>query len=143
MPILIEIKDFKTQQYNPGNPLENTLCEMIKNYKGNCAIMSFNPYVLKWFRLHAPDVIRGQLSQFFKEEKLGPIVKFALKRMMLNRTVSKPHFIAYLHSDLPNRFVKKFKKLPLLAWPVPSQQEYMRIAPYCDNIIFENFEPKI
>ena len=39
--------------------------------------------------------------------------------------------------------VKKYKKLPLLAWPVPSQQDYMKVAKHCDNIIFEYFDPKI
>ena len=143
VPILIEIKNYKTQQYNPGNPLENTLYEMLKNYKGDYAIMSFNPYVLKWFRIHAPEVLRGQLSSFFKGERLKGIVKFSLKHMLLNKKVSKPDFIAYNYKNLPNRFVKKYKKLPLLAWAVPSQQEYMKVAPHCDNIIFEGFTPRI
>ncbi len=143
VPIMIEVKDYKIQSYNPGNKFEKALYEILKNYKGEYAIMSFNPYVLKWFKLNAPEVIRGQLSHFFKREKLNFIVKFALKRMLLNKKVSQPHFIAYRYSELPNRFVKKYKNLPLLAWPVPSQQEYMKVAPYCDNIIFEYFEPKI
>ena len=143
VPILIEIKNYKTQKYNPTNPLENTLYEMIKNYKGDVAIMSFNPYVLKWFKLHAPEVLRGQLSSFFKGERLKKIVKYYLKHMLLNKHVSEPHFIAYHYSDLPNRYVKKYKNLPLLAWAVPSQQEYIKVAPHCDNIIFEGFTPRI
>lgn len=143
VPILIEIKNYKTQKYNPGNPLENTLYEMLKKYNGECAIMSFNPYVLKWFRLHAPEILRGQLSSFFKGERLKGIVKFSLKHMILNKHVSIPHFIAYNYKNLPNRFVKKYKNLPLLAWAVPSQQDYIKVAPHCDNIIFEGFEPKI
>ena len=143
VPILIEIKNYKTQQYNPGNPLENTLCDMLKKYNGEYAIMSFNPYVLKWFKLHAPEIWRGQLSSLFKGERLKKVVKFYLKHMLLNKNVSEPDFIAYKYSDLPNRYVKKYKNLPLIAWAVPSQQEYMKVAPHCDNIIFENFTPRI
>lgn len=138
VPILIEIKNFE----KPGS-LEKTLLEMLKNYKGEYAIQSFNPYVLGWFEKNAPEITRGQLSSFFKDVKLSFFKKFILKRMMVNKSISKPHFIAYKYDEIPNRYVKKYKKLPLLAWPVPSQQDYMKVAKHCDNIIFENFEPRI
>jgi len=143
VPVLIEIKDYKIQHYNPQNIFESNLFEILKNYNGEYAIMSFNPYVLKWFKIHAPEVIRGQLSCFFRDNKMKFVVKYALKRMLLNKKTSEPHFIAYDYHDLPNRYVKKYKKLPLLAWAIPNQQEYMRVAPHCDNIIFEGFRPKI
>ncbi|MBR4002693.1 MAG: glycerophosphodiester phosphodiesterase, partial [Clostridia bacterium] len=62
---------------------------------------------------------------------------------LLNKKVSQPHFIAYKYDEIPNKYIKKYKQLPLLAWPVPSQQDYMRVAKHCDNIIFEYFDPKI
>ena len=63
--------------------------------------------------------------------------------MLLNKKVSKPDFISYDAKNLPNRFVAKYKKLPLLAWTVKSQSEYLEVVKHCDNVIFENFEPKI
>ncbi len=137
-PLLFEIKNV-----NKVGELEEAIWDLLKDYKGEYAIVSFNPYVLEWFKKNAPQVIRGQLSSFFKGEVLSPIKKFALKRMMLNKHVSEPHFICYHTTNLPNRFVKKYKDLPLLAWPVGSQKEYNRVVKYCDNIIFENFIPKI
>jgi len=138
VPILIEIKD-----YNLNGTFERSIYEVIKNYTGELAIMSFNPITLKWFRLNAPEIIRGQLSCYFKGEKLGLIKKSLLKHMSLNKRVSQPQFIAYKYDEVPNRYVNKYKNLPLLVWAVPSQQEYMKVAKYCDNIIFENFEPRI
>ncbi len=137
-PIIVEIKDFKVNSY-----YEKSVYELLKNYQGDYAVMSFNPYTLKWFKENAPEVIRGQLSCFFKTAKLSLIKKYVLKRMKLNKKVSEPHFIAYKWDEIPNRFVKKYNNIPLLAWPVPSQQSYMKIAKHCDNIIFENFEPRI
>ena len=136
-PIIIEIK-------NTGKPgkLESQVLEMLKNYNGEYAIMSFNPYVLKWFKDNAPNIIRGQLSSFFKNENLTFLKRIVLKKMLLNK-VSQPNFIAYNSQNLPNRFVKKYNSLPLLAWTVRSQEEYMKVVKYCDNIIFENFQPKI
>lgn len=138
VPILIEIK-------NEGKvgELEKRVYDYLKNYTGEYAIQSFNPYSLEWYKINAPKVLRGQLSSYFKGSDLGFLKRFALKRMMLNRKISEPNFISYDAKNLPNRFVKRYNKIPLIAWCIRSQSEYMRVAKYCDNIIFENFEPKI
>lgn len=137
VPILIEVKNT-----NKVGELETKLLETLRAYNGEYAIESFNPYVLEWFKNNAPDIWRGQLAGYFKGEKLAFIKKFALKRMLLNK-MAKPDFIAYEASHLPNRFVRKYKTLPLIAWTVRSQEEYLRVVKYSDNVIFENFEPKI
>ena len=136
-PIIIEIKNI----LKVGD-LESATLKLLREYKGQYAIMSFNPYVLSWFKTNAPDILRGQLSAYFKKDKLSLIKKIVLKKMLLNK-VSSPDFIAYEANHLPNRYVRKYNNLPLLAWTVRSQEEYMRVVKYCDNIIFENFEPKI
>lgn len=136
-PILIEIK-------NNGKvgELESAVLKSLKEYKGEFAIQSFNPYVLEWFLNNAPHILRGQLSSYFKDTKMSLIKKHLLKRMAFNKKV-KPDFISYNADDLPNHYVKKYKEIPLLAWTVRSQSEYLKIAGCCDNIIFENFEPSI
>ena len=63
--------------------------------------------------------------------------------MKLNKRVSEPHFINYEASALPNKYVKKYKDLPLLAWVVRSKEEYLKVVKFCDNIVFENFDPEI
>ena len=137
-PIIIEIKN-----NDKVGKLEQKVIDILKKYKGEVAICSFNPYVLGYFHSHAPEILRGQLSGFFKGTDLPFSTRFALKRMMLNKKVSHPDFIMYEAKTLPNRFVRKYKKLPLLAWTVQSQEEYLRVVKYCDNVIFEGFDPKI
>lgn len=138
VPLLIEIK-------NPSKvgELEKKVIELLKDYKGEYAIQSFNPYVLEYFYKHAPNILRGQLAGYFKKEKLSFFKKYALKRMLLNKKISHPDFISYEARKIPNRFTRKYRKLPLLAWTVRSQSEYIRVVKHCDNVIFENFEPKI
>ena len=138
VPVIIEIKDF-----NINGIFENAIYEVLKNYTGDYAVMSFNPYSLKWFKENAPEVLRGQMASLFKGKKLGIFRKWALKRMTLNKSVSQPNFIVYKWDEIPNKYVKKYKHLPLIATAVPSQQDYMKVAQFCDNIIFENFEPRI
>ncbi len=138
VPLLIEVKN----KYKVGK-LEQQVIDILKNYKGEYAVQSFNPYTLAYFRKHAPQILRGQLSGYFKGEKLGWLKKLCLKKMRLNKKVSQPHFISYEAATLPNRIVKKHKKLPLLAWTVRSKEEYLNVVKYCDNIIFEKFDPEI
>ncbi|MGN1200837.1 MAG: glycerophosphodiester phosphodiesterase family protein [Candidatus Caccovivens sp.] len=138
VPILIEIKN----QYKVGK-LEQAVIDILKNYQGEYAVQSFNPFSLAYFKQHAPNILRGQLAGYLKKEKLAWIKKFLLKRMKFNKKVSEPHFISYEASTLPNRFVKKYKNLPLLAWAIQSKEEYLKVVKYCDNIIFEKFDPEI
>ena len=137
-PLLIEIKNT-----SKVGTLEKNVIDLLKNYTGEVAIQSFNPFVLAYFHKHAPSIPRGQLSGSFKGEKLGFLKRFVLKHMMLNKKTSKPDFISYEARALPNNTVRKYKKLPLLAWCVRNQAEYLRVVKYCDNVIFESFEPKI
>jgi len=138
VPLLIEIK-------NTGKVgvLEEKLYNQLKQYKGRYAIMSFNPFSLLWFTQNAPEVARGQLSSFFKGEKLALYKKNMLKRMMFNNK-TKPHFIAYHCKDIPNKYVNKYiaknKDIPLLCWTVKSKEEQARLKTLCTNIIFESFD---
>lgn len=136
-PVLIEIKN----RFRAGN-LEKKVLEVLKNYNGEVAIVSFNPYVLNYFKNKAPHIYRGQISSFFDERKLSPIRKFFVKRLKLTK-LSSPNFISYNAENLPNPFVKRFKHLPLLSWTVRSQEDYLRVIKYCDNVIFEDFIPKL
>ncbi len=138
VPILIEIKN-----PNKVGKLEQAVIDILKNYKGEFAVMSFNPYSVGYFKKHAPNIWRGQLSGSFKGQKMPFFQKYVLRHMLLNKKVSEPDFIAYEYTALPNPTVKKYKKLPLIVCAVPNQTEYMKIVKYCDNVIFEGFEPKI
>ena len=138
-PLLIEVKNTNKVGY-----LEQNLIQILKKYNGEFAVQSFNPYSLEYIKKHAPEMTRGQLSSYFKSNsEISFIKKYFLKRMIFNKRVSCPHFISYKAEDLPNRYVKQYQKLPVLAWTVKSQQQYEKIAKHCDNIIFEGFEPTI
>lgn len=137
VPLLIEIK-----QDGKVGELENKVYERLKEYKGEYAIESFNPFSLEWFKNNASHIYRGQLSSFFKGVKLSFAKKYFLKTLKVDK-ISKPHFIAYDINNLPNKYVRKYKHVPLLAWTIKSQQQYIKAVQVSDNVIFEGFEPKI
>lgn len=136
VPLLIEIKNSHKVSF------EKDVWKELKNYKGEYAIQSFNPYSLEWFKINAPQVKRGQLSSFFEgESSLSYVKKYLLKRLRLNK-VSEPNFIAYDIRNMPNKYVKKAaKKMPVLVWWVTSKEQATLAREFADNIIFENFEP--
>ena len=84
VPLLIEIKN----QEKVG-PLERQVLDLLKNYKGEYAIQSFNPYTLRWFYEHAPKIWRGQLASYFKGQKLSIFKKMILRKLGMKRTVSR------------------------------------------------------
>lgn len=138
VPLLIEIK-------NEGRVggVESALSALLKTYKGEVAIQSFNPFVLQWFANNAPHIIRGQLSGSFSDVKLAWHKKFLLKNLLLNG-ISKPHFIAYELDCLGNYMVQKQRKdMPLLGWTVRSDEEMSTVLSRADNIIFELFLPSL
>lgn len=138
VPLLVEIK-------NQGavGELESALYETLSAYKWEYAVQSFNPYSLKWFKVNAPSVKRGQLSTKIKRANLSLYRRFLLRNLLLNR-VSCPDFIGYDVRYLPNYAVtrQRRKGLPILGWVVRSQEQYAQVSKWCDNIIFEGFEPR-
>ena len=135
-PLLIEIKN----QQKVGE-LEKAVWEILKNYNGEYAIQSFNPYTLQWFKNNAPKVWRGQLAGFFKGEKLSLFKKLVLRRLGM-RKITEQNFVSYDLRNLPNRFVKHLE-IPLLAWTINNQEQYIKSVQIADNVIFQNCEPKI
>ena len=135
-PLLIEIKN----QQKVGE-LEKAVWEILKNYKGEYAIQSFNPYTLQWFKNNAPKVWRGQLAGFFKGEKLSLFKKLVLRRLGMKK-ITEQNFVSYDLRNLPNRFVKHLE-IPLLAWTINNQEQYIKAVQIADNVIFQNCEPKI
>ncbi len=135
VPLLIEIKNT-----NKVGSLEQSIIKILDGYKGDVAVQSFNPYSMEYFKKNAPHILRGQLSSLYKNSDLSRAKKFFLKRLMMNK-FSKPDFIAYDFTALPNRWVTRCG-LPVLAWTVRSFADYDLVMEFCDNIIFEGFLPK-
>lgn len=135
-PLLIEIKS----QDKIGD-LEKRVLELLKNYKGEYAIQSFNPYTLKWFLENEPRIWRGQLASYFKGVKLNFFKKAILKRLKAKK-LSQHNFVSYDIANLPNRWTKKLD-VPLLSWTIKKQEDYIKAIQHSDNVIFEGFEPKV
>ena len=140
-PIIVEIK-------HNGGSAKNAAAAwaILKDYKGPYCVESFNPAAMKYFREHAPQIVRGQLASGgkWKKEDLSLGSYIALRSLIVN-AISRPHFVAY--SVPTDRTVSmglmKHVFKPLLAcWTVRDQQvlDAAQKAGY-QYPIFELFEP--
>ena len=140
IPLLVEIKE------NPGDSAVSlATCEMLKDYKGDFIIESFNPLSLKTVKKNFSRVPRGILShRYYEYEQFRKPLYFALQSLLLN-FLCRPAFIAYDHKHAKSfalRFVRKFFRVPTLAWTVRSaEEEKIARENGFDGIIFENYIP--
>lgn len=137
VPLLIEIKPDERYQ-----EISKAVYDIIKDYHGNIAIFSFHPGIVYWFKQHAPDIIRGQISSFFKDVDLPWINKMLMKRMCFN-VFTRPDFISYHHQDLPNRYADRFKRKGriVISYKADNKAEFNRVRNIYDNIVYEHFDP--
>ena len=76
VPLLIEYK----YDNKPGD-LEAKSMELLKEYRGEFAVQSFNPASVKWFKDNYENIPRGQLSRDYANDPMCFIKKFVRKTM--------------------------------------------------------------
>ena len=130
-PVMIELK----QQPIPG--MVEKVVEELKDFKGEYAIQSFDPRYIIALKKIAPHIIRGVLSTcYFEKESF--ISRFIVSKMALN-FLAKPDFISVRHNDYPVKKSKAKNKVKL-AWTITSKEDYEKVKPFVDNVIYEGFE---
>jgi hypothetical protein len=144
VPLLIEIKDHNHKELGR---LEIPLRDRLREYKGEYAIQSFNPFIVRWFKNNAPEIIRGQLASYFTSEfgkgLRAKTERFLLRNCMLNG-ICGAQFTSYDTRFVKRKRVMKIrKKMPLLMWTVRTQKHLDRCEGMYDNIIFEDFIPEL
>jgi len=136
VPLLIEIK---SQRENKA-VVQKTL-DLLKNYKGEFVIQSFDPRVMGEVRKLNPSIIRGQLMCKERHENLSPLTDKLLSNGFLN-FLSKPDFINMNQKFLPvQKRITRGKRI--LCWTVKTQEEEERALNFVDSYVFENITPKV
>ena len=115
--------------------------QMLENYKGLYCIESFHPLALLWYRIHRPDIMRGQLcEEFFRTEKYKGKPLYALLPFMPFNFLTRPDFIAYNHhhaNNISRRICKAVGGLSV-AYTIKSLDEYAHAKQDFDLFIFDS-----
>ncbi len=90
-PLIVELKSGRRNR---------ELCEktykLLTGYRGDVCVESFDPNIVAWFRIHARDMLRGQLAM--PARRYGPEIKKPVAVLLshcLMNFISRPQFIAY------------------------------------------------
>lgn len=136
--LIVEIKTHK----NIGE-IEQKTYDALKGYNGNYCVESFNPLIIRWFKVHAPEVVRGTLSCSYEGTGFSQLKKWLLSKLKLCKW-NGSQFIAYDATDLVgNKVIDKWrKKAVIICWTVKSQQQFDELHNYFDNMIFDSFVPE-
>ena len=131
IPLLIELK---------GENFDSSLCqklaEILKDYKGEYCVESFNPLLIRNIKKYLHDVICGQLYTNVIKEKKVSLLNLILTMMSFN-FLAKPDFIAYdkkVRRSLPVKITTGFFKSPKFVWTIKDDDECF----FGENIIFES-----
>lgn len=136
-PLIVELKTGRRNR---------ELCEktyaLLENYRGDVCIESFNPFIVTWFRFHAPDLVRGQLAMPAKGYSGGSITRlqaFAMSHTLFN-FLARPQFIAYRIGHRPP-LVRLSEVLGAMRFCWTSHEP--RNEKGRDGVIFEFYKPKV
>ncbi|GAA4641882.1 glycerophosphodiester phosphodiesterase [Pontixanthobacter gangjinensis] len=131
VPILIELKSAFDRR-------TNSLClavnRALEGYRGQYAVMSYDPRVASWFRSHSPRVVCGLV---IKEEGKKNVRGAWERRLTLWH--AKPDFLAYDVRDFPSKFAsaQRSRGIPVLAWTINSEELRTRAVAHADALIAE------
>lgn len=138
VPIYIEIKDF-TMNFQE---LVDKTVELMNKYPGNYYVCSFNVIAIIYLRKLNSSILRGVISQNFKNEKYPKLEGFVLQNMFLN-FLARPDIVSYGYNEInwSVRLNKLFKRT-LAGWAIANQKEFDEYKNFYDIQVVELFEPK-
>ncbi len=150
-PLIVEIKA-------EGLARERAVCRaaarLLAAYPGSCCVQAFSPTALLWFRLHRPDMLRGQLSMNYftparrkkKSGRPGAVGGFMLGSLLFN-FISRPDYVAYDFRDRKTPALwlqRRLYKTALAAWTLKSRPQLAEAAESgFDILIFDGFDPEL
>jgi glycerophosphoryl diester phosphodiesterase len=146
-PLLVEIKDQDGALGPAIGRLEQAAATALQGYRGDVAVMSFNPNSARVFGGLAPDIPCGLTSCAFTEQD-WPLVPKARRERLANIpdiAASRAQFISHDQADLQSPHVTRLKSrgLPILCWTIRTPEAEAQARRIADNVTFEGYLPPI
>ncbi|WP_181702760.1 glycerophosphodiester phosphodiesterase family protein [Chthonobacter albigriseus] len=124
------------------------VADVLKDYAGPVAVMSFDPRIVADFRAEAPDLVRGIVADNAAGPKDYPGLSEEDRRMLADLghvEWTAPHFVSYWVKLLPNEVARRVRedwKLPMITWTVRTPEDRALTERYADQMTFEGFDPE-
>lgn len=142
VPMIIEVKSPAGMQGITSTC--SAIYEVLKDYKGPFCVASFDPHILKWFRLNAPEILRMQASMPYldwRENDRNPLRCYYMSRLMCN-VHSRPHMIAFSMSGKSGMLKNVLRGgAPLVLYTANKRYRHRELMQVCDSLVFEDYLP--
>jgi glycerophosphoryl diester phosphodiesterase len=141
--MLVELKS----KFDGDDRLPLRVAEVLSNYRGPVAPMSFDPGQIAILEQKAPKLVRGIIAAKYRPHPYWDLMPAWMRLGMgylVTALIARPQFIAYAIADLPAAaplFARHVLSMPLLTWAVRTPSERQRAARWADQMIFEGFRP--
>lgn len=143
VPLLIEVKDQDGAMGPDVGPLEEAIAKDLRGYRGDVALMSFNPHSVAALARAAPDIPRGITTCAYAagDWPLIPEPRRAALRGIDDFGRTSACFISHGRADLsmPRVAALKARGVPVLCWTVRSPSQEAEARKIADNITFESY----
>lgn len=146
-PLLIEIKDQTLTMGDSDGRLEAATAAALAGYRGEVAVMSFNPTSVAWMARLAPDVPRGITTSAYDPDVWAPLPEATCRRLRAipdyDPTLSG--FISHEAADLDRARVADLKArgAAILTWTIRSPEAEALARRVADNITFEGYAARL
>ena len=137
-PIVTEIKSVGAKN---AVLCQKTLQALVAGGHNYC-VESFDPRVVAWFRKHAPDAMRGQLSCLPRSyDSVSKLTSVILGNLLTN-FISRPHFLSCSNEPhtLAVRLCQSMKPMTIV-WTVNPASDIAGCEKEYDAVIFEHYLP--
>jgi glycerophosphoryl diester phosphodiesterase len=139
--LVLELKS----AFNDDRRVARRTVDVLKDYGGAVAAMSFDPKMVGVLKDIAPGLARGitAMGRYDHPEwiRLSRWQKLTYPHL-LQSFITRPHFVAYALNDLPAAAPSLARQVfgqPLLAWVARSEDDRRHVIDHSDQIIFEGF----
>ncbi len=143
VPLLIEIKDQDGALGPAVGPLEKAVSAVLKGYKGDVALMSFNPHSVAACQIYAPHVARGITTCPYPAKDWPTVPKAVRVAQAAIPDFDRVGacFISHQQDDLASPHVAALKSrgVPIFCWTIRSAVMEAQARKIADNITFEGY----
>ena len=146
VPVLIEIKDQDGDMGPNVGPLEDAVHDALRGYRGEVALMSFNPHSVHAMARHRPDLPRGLTTSSFRPEDWPELRRATCDRLRgmpdLDRVGASfvSHEVGTLDSP---RIAEVAARMPVLCWTVRSEAQEREARRVAASVTFEGYVPAL
>ena len=130
-PVLIELKSRRRSSWKA---LARSVAAVLAGYRGEAAVMSFDPRIVRWFATALPHHPRGLVTGRHAAGRFA----FTARRTLAIAHVA-PDFLACDLRDLPDADLaaRRRRGMPLLGWTARDAASRSAANTYCDAPIAE------